>query len=790
MPYVQGETLADRLDREGQLPVDQAVGIASAVAQALDYAHRQGVVHRDIKPANILLQDGQPVVADFGLALAVTTAGGGRLTETGLSLGTPYYMSPEQATADRDPDARSDIYSLGCVLYEMLVGEPPHTGPSAQVILAKILTVEASRLTDHRKSIPANVESVVLRALEKLPADRFVTAGEFAAGLASPDFRHDRQDLEPAVGPHRASGRSWMLALGTAVIGLVAGLVLSPEEPAPVAPPSARFEVQVPGGLAMSGGEESPIAVSPDGSRLAYLTPEGIWIRPIDSFEARLLLNTRDATTLMFSPDGSRIAFVQTSVLRWVPVEGGPAVMVADIGSGGGMGSKWLTNGGFLLAGVGWNGIRWVAEDGGDLTQITHVLAEEGENIHAWPTDLPGTDAILYTALGTGGGWADGTTILFDPQTGTRKELIPRGTRAQYSPTGHILYVDESGTVFARPFDLASRDWTGSAEPVVSGVRTAAWGGGAAYHVSDTGVLVWIGGSELANNRLVTLDRLGTVVEDFGAMPTFTPRISPDGLQLLIDVPTGNNIDMWILTLATGERRKFTSDINEEETAIWSPDGARIMWGSAQPGGGRRVYVQPADLSTDRELVLEHPYHLHVTDWSEDGRYVTFYDFHETEGSNVYLVDLEDSGRIIPIATTGFNEQEATFSPDGRWLTYSSDETGRMEVWAVSVPDGGQKRQLTFGGGYWPRWNRQQTELYYSDKSWYSSEAATLMVRQVQPGAGLDLGPEVELFTLPRRAAFQPSLDGQRFHTLLPRPESRAYTIRVLLNWTAELEGQ
>ena len=619
MPYVEGESLGDRLDREGQLPVDQAVGIASAVAQALDYAHRQGVVHRDIKPANILLQDGQPVVTDFGIALAVTAAGGGRLTETGLSLGTPYYMSPEQATADRDPDARSDIYSLGCVLYEMLVGEPPHTGSSAQAILAKILTAEPSRLTDHRKSIPVGVESVVLRALEKLPADRFVTAGEFAVGLMSPDFRHERQDLEPAGAPLRASGRAWMLALGTAAVGLIAGLALPRGEPTTVA------QLGFPGAVRGTGARRAVndvraaaavCVIPPDGTLLAYLTPEGIATRPIDSFESRMLPNTRDASTLMFSPDGERLAFLQGPYLRWVPVEGGPAVTVAETPEAGGVGSSWSANGGFLITGIGTKGIIWVPEDGGDPTQFTDVFTEEGENIHAWPRDLPGTDAILYTALGAGGGWADGKTVLFDPQTGARNVLIEGGTNAQYSPTGHLLYVDASGTVFARPFDLASRDWTGSAEPVESGVRIGVWGGGVGYQASNTGVLAWITGSEFETYRMVTLDRDGNLVEEFGTSGTNWFELSRDGDRLVVPVPTGDNIDIWVFDIASRERDRFTLDINEEESAIWSPDGERIMWASAQPGGGRLAYVQLADRSAERELVFEHPYHLHVTDWS------------------------------------------------------------------------------------------------------------------------------------------------------------------------------
>ena len=429
----------------------------------------------------------------------------------------------------------------------------------------------------------------------------------------------------------------------------------------------------------------------------------------------------------------------------------------------------------------------WVPEDGGDPPQFTDVLADEGENIHAWPTDLPDTTEILYTALGPGGGWTDGKTVLLNPETGARRVLIEGGTNAQYSPTGHILYVDQSGTVFARPYDVESSEWMGSPQPVVSGIRTGVWGAGAGYHISDTGVLVWIGGSEFQNYRLVTLDRSGAEVEDFGPTASEWIDLSQDGTRLLLNNPTGNNMDIRVFDLTTGEQDRFTLDLNEEESAVWSPGDKRIVWGSAQPGGGRYAFVQSVDRSTDREVAFEHPYHMHVTDWTEDGRFVAFYDFHPTQGQNVYLADLQEAGRIIPIAATEANEADAVFSPDGRWLAYESDETGEWEVFVVAVPDGAQKRQVSDGGGFFPRWGRRQREIFYLTEAFNASEPPTLMVKQVQSGAVLGFGPEESLFSLPSTRMFEPDPEGLRFHTFLSRPESRAYSIRVLMNWTAEL---
>ena len=300
MPYVEGETLGDRLDREHQLPVDDAVRIATNVAEALDYAHRHGVIHRDIKPANILLQDGKPVISDFGIALAVGAAGGGRLTETGLSLGTPHYMSPEQATGDLHVGAATDIYALGCVLYETLVGEPPYTGSTAQAILGKIVTGELDPATAHRKSVPPNVDAAIRRALEKVPADRFGSAAGFAAALNDPHFgtapMSGSGSAPSAAGSRARAMMGWSLA---AILALVVGWLVLRPVPTSLAPVPARFTLDFTGDGLRSGG----VLVSPDGSLFALTTFDGIHIRPAGEASYRLLPNTERAISPAFSPD-------------------------------------------------------------------------------------------------------------------------------------------------------------------------------------------------------------------------------------------------------------------------------------------------------------------------------------------------------------------------------------------------------------------------------------------------------------------------------------------------------
>ena len=337
MPFVEGETLADRIDREKQLPVDEAVRIAAAVANALDHAHPNKVIHRDIKPANILLQDGEPVVSDFGIALALGVSGG-RLTETGLSVGTPHYMSPEQATGDQTVGAATDVYALGAVLYEMLVGDPPYVGSTAQAILGKIIAGKLASATEERASVPANVDAAIRKALEKLPADRFTGAQDFARALADPAFRHG---VEVEAGSGAGRGLWNPLSIGTTGVAALAIMfgawaLTRPETTGQV----SRFEVILPDGLEPNVAGAVGIAVSPDGSEIVFVgDSEGsrLWRRSLDQLTPTLIPGTDVARAPRFSPDGTMVAFSRGSAITTVSLTGAPPMtLVPDSASGGG----------------------------------------------------------------------------------------------------------------------------------------------------------------------------------------------------------------------------------------------------------------------------------------------------------------------------------------------------------------------------------------------------------------------------------------------------------------------
>ncbi|MEE8147063.1 MAG: protein kinase, partial [Longimicrobiales bacterium] len=492
MPYIEGETLQDRIDREKQLPVDEALGIATAVANALQTAHDQGVVHRDIKPGNVLLSRGEPLVADFGIALAVGAAGGSRLTETGLSVGTPFYMSPEQATGDQIVGPASDTYALACVLYEMLVGEPPYLGNTAQAVLGKIIQGIPVSATSVRASIPANVDAAIRKALEKLPADRFTEAREFAKALADPGFRHG-EEAEAGVGAGVGPWRGLSMALGTLALLSTAGLgwlLIRPAAP----PPVVRFVVTVPDGLRLFNGGLS-LTISPDGSRVVFVgnSPDGeqqLWLRPLDQLVPVAIPGTENARNQRFSPDGGSIAFRVGRSLTTVSLSGAPPLtLVSDSVLNRGL--TWGPDGMVYFVKPG--GALWrVSENGGEQERVPG-FEEEGYTPD-WPDALPNGKGVLFTNdIGTP---LEDSISVVSLETGQITMLF-QGAMARYAHSGHIVYTSGEGTLFAAPFDIERLEVTGPSRTLLEGIRVTGTSG-SYFELSATGVLVYRPGAATA----------------------------------------------------------------------------------------------------------------------------------------------------------------------------------------------------------------------------------------------------------------------------------------------------
>ncbi|MBA3895392.1 MAG: serine/threonine-protein kinase, partial [Gemmatimonadales bacterium] len=590
MPFIDGETLRSKLSRETQLGIAEAVKIASAVADALDYAHRHGVIHRDIKPENILLHDGRPMVADFGIALAVSAAAGGRMTETGLSLGTPHYMSPEQATAEREITARSDIYSLASVLYEMLSGSPPHTGASAQQIIMKIVTEDAAPVTKLRKAVPAHVAAAVFQALQKLPADRFETAKAFAEALANPSFATvaSQADLG-APGSDRRAPRpldrlvQWLPWALTAVFALTSlGLLRRGNGGHEVAVPT-RFAADL--DSAQGYPRTSPVLVTPDGRSVIVSVTIGrqnvLLRRRLDRLESSVIPGSEGAGRAFLSADGRWVGFSAHGKLMKLPIEGGTPVALADsVGFGGG---SWGRDGTIIYSPTYQAGLWRVSSAGGDARLLTKPDSGGDELAHWWPELLPDGRHVLFTAYRTP---TDRATIeVLDLETGGRRVLMRNGVMGRYAASGHLLFARE-GSILAVPFDPEKLTVSGAPVVVVDDVAMNYSDGFAAYDVSPSGTLVVLPASAAGSRfQVVEVDRRGTERVMLAGLDRFrNPRFAPDLRRISLDIGSARGApDVWVVDPGRGSRTRVTAEPASDFGAAWTPDGRDLVYMSERP---------------------------------------------------------------------------------------------------------------------------------------------------------------------------------------------------------------
>jgi serine/threonine-protein kinase len=724
MPFVEGESLRQRLDKEQQLPVSDSVRIATEVASALDYAHRHGVIHRDIKPENILLHDGSAIVADFGIALAVTEAGGARITQTGLSLGTPGYMSPEQAMGERTITARSDIYSLGAVTYEMLAGEPPFTGPTVQAVVARVMTEEPRPLTAQRRSVPPHVSAAVSHALEKVPADRFASAHEFADALNNPSGAVSF--AAPAMVHGATMPRDRALLYGLAA---VATLFLATTlwgwtrktAPAQVVRYALAFDSTE---MLTAGGDYyTRFAISPDGSMLAYFGgPHGqLLLRRRNELHATGVPGTEPCITPFFSPDSKSVGCLGPELLI-ASVSGGPPIAVTRVT--GVAGASWGSDG-FIYADAqggtfGGGLFRMPAKRAATAEPFTVLDSTKSEIDHVWPDVLPNGKAVLFTVvLGTRQGESTGYAIaVAEIPSGKHRILLQDAMHAVYVSSGYLLYATADRVLMAVPFDEKSLRITGDATPVADSIRVFGWGV-ADIAVSRSGTLVYATGAGGEKEQLVWVTRDGKsqVVDSTWVGGFQDPAISPDGKQLAVAARNDQGIyDVWIKQLDRGPAVRLTSGQRALEPA-WSADGQSVTFSTIMGGGGNWLVTKRADGTGDAESPgFREKRELFAPVWSRDGKWLVFYTGRDGAGGPDILgfrpgVDKAPTSLVA----TRFSEAFPALSPDGRWLAYMSDESGRFEIYVVPFPNtGAGKWAVSTEGGRYPKWARSGKELFYS----------------------------------------------------------------------------
>ena len=726
MPYVEGQSLRQKLAREGQFSVPETVRIATEVASALDYAHRHGVIHRDIKPENILLHDGSALVSDFGIALAVQEAGGERMTQTGLSLGTPQYMSPEQAMGERVLTARSDIYALGAVTYEMLAGEPPFTGPTVQAIVARLTAEPPRALSVLRRTVPPAVEAAVLQALQKLPADRFASAAEYAGALSSQSVA-SRPVAIPAAQPRRLRGVSWIpWALLAAALGFIAFGALRPH---PVPAPSSvyRFDVELPENAAWVGDVYSVMALSPDGTLLAYNGRDStgrrrLYMRAMDRLEPVPIPGSENAAAPFFSPDGRWVGFrVGTRLVR-APVSGGSPEVVCE--AGGLVRTTWLERNVLVFADQ--EGLKQCTMAG----RVTTLLASpRGESFNL-PHGLPGDRAVLF-------GVQRGTALrlaALDLRTGAMKELNVAGRDPRYVTTGHLVYAGPDGLVRAVRFDTRAMATRGEPVVVDEGIRVEL--GGALMALSRTGTIVTPGAP--AQRWLDLVDRSGRAERLYPQSAEFgDPAISPDGRRVAVRVGR----DIWLLDRTQGSLTRLSFD-SSASRPWWRPDGRQVAY-VREIGTREDLRRVDADGGAPAESLLALPdLELWEGLFTRDGRSLIVRTVGGAGSRDIGLVPLESDQGLVPLLTSPADEVAPALSPDGRWLAYVSNESGRAEVYVRSFPAMTGRYPVSVDGGTEPAWSPRSGELFYRS-------GPTVIAAELRGTATLEVVRRRPLFSSP-----------------------------------------
>jgi len=790
MPYVEGESLRDRLDRETQLGVEEAVRITREVADALDYAHRHGVIHRDIKPENILLHDGRPMVADFGIALAVSAAAGGRMTETGLSLGTPHYMSPEQATAEKDITGRSDVYSLASVLYEMLTGDPPHVGSSAQQIIMKIVTEEAAPVTKLRRSVPPNVAAAVAKGLEKLPADRFESAQAFADALGDPAFRTAGRGAAGAGVPGTSPGGRrailWLVS-AVAVVATAAAVVLALRRPTSPPGPLVVSSLRPPPGEDFSE-RASFGALSPDGRTFAFVAiaadgGRSLWLRGLDTLGAQGVPGTDGAAAPFWSPDGKAVAYFAHDALVRVDVPSGTprTLCPATPGATG----SWGTSGVIVFSTT--RGLERVDAGGGPCEVA--IPLDSTARLYGHPSFLPGDTRILFERVQG----LQQTVMVGDLTSGATTALLPGAAAPTWVPPGYVVYgrFNEEGVgsgLYGQRIRADGSAVEGDATPLTGPVRTS--GLVFAYTASGSGSLLYLPG--LGDRDKLVVDQRGEVLDTLRVGNTFTHRYAHDHPWVAL----ANAGTLWLYDLARGLATPLVPR-NKQPNAIlawpvWAPSDSAVAFGVCQLSA-----VRIADLSA-RPIAPKAPGCPIATDWSSDGRYLIVTDNPAwvagsrrdtaTASRDHTLLAAFDlaRGRTIRFDVPG-NASEGALSPDMRWLAYTSDETGKAEVYVQPFPAGGRPVRVSRQGGRTPRWRADGRELFFE------APDGGIMAASVTPGTDFQVAAPRLLFHAPgwtrpllfdSGTPYDVSPDGQRF---IVRQTASATDAVLVQNWPVKL---
>lgn len=807
MEYLEGESLGDRIRARGAMPLDDVLEVGAQIASALAAAHKAGITHRDLKPDNVMLtRVSGAKLLDFGLAKTATESTPPvdgltslptqekQLTQAGTILGTFQYMAPEQLEG-LESDARTDIWALGTMIYEMATGKRAFEGKNKTSLIAAIVSSQPEPISSVIQSMtPPALDHIVRKCLEKDPDDRWQSAGDVGAQLRWISTEGSQAGLAPAItAPRRKrAGVPWIVVALLAMLSFALIIALA-TQPVPVPVPVVRASLNPPPDTALIPFDLLGAALSPDGRSLAFVTNQRdgasqMWIRDLSSMDAKPIPETRGASYPFWSPDGTHLGFFANGKLKRVDLRGGSPRDLADAPSG--RGASWGRGDVILFAPNITTAIHSIPAGGGRVEPLT-PYDPDLETTQRWPHFLPDGKHFFFLSRAISADRGEvGRLMLASLDDPEPRLLIDHSTNAVWVEPGYIIY-GRAGDLLARPFNLGTLAFTGDAVPLIP-EKLSYWEpkNFIPFTASSNGTLVYLPEST-RQTVLQWYDRSGLALETLGE-PGFhvTPRLSPDGTRVAVvrGKPQSMEQDIWIHDLEHAREYRFTFESSDYETPVWSPDGSRLAY-ECMPESVRDLCVKTFGAGGEGEEVVHgSPDWSVLGSWTPDGRALVFSEQHAETSFDIWILDLDEPERTRVLISTPFLESDPQLSPDGRWLAYISDETGRVEVYVREPREGSQQWQISVDGGWVPRWRGDGRELFYVEPD------GGVMAVSIRTQPVFRAGTPKVLFALPEAPVFGTPLfedvtaDGQRFLLNLPVEARTSVKFHVVFGWPALAE--